>query len=190
MTSITTDQFAPAEQVAVDRVTCEVTGSRSVLDTDRDGPWHSGRWPIESWFIVSNLDSGGQRLGLQLQFQIQTPPSGADAMQLDAVVVNESADISRNFEYLYPREQVELSADRMYIRTPQLTFGGDRHGCAVSFRGKGGADRHHHHHHHHHRGPAGADERAGAVLLHRCQRAVRVRVPRRCPRPEPSSSTR
>ncbi len=73
MTSITTDQFAPAEQVAVDGVTCEVTGSRSVLDTDRDGPWHSGRWPIESRFIVSNLDSGGQRLGLQ--FQIQTPPA-------------------------------------------------------------------------------------------------------------------
>ncbi len=134
MTSITTDQFAPAEQVAVDGVTCEVTGSRSVLDTDRDGPWHSGRWAIESWFIVSNLDSGGQRLGLQ--FQIQTPPGGADAMQLDVVVVNESADISRNFEYLYPREQVELSADRMYISTPQLTFGGDRHGRAVSFRAR------------------------------------------------------
>ncbi len=134
MTSITTDQYAPAEQVTVDGVTYEVAESRTVID--RDGPWHSGRWPMESWFIVSNLDSGGQRLGLQLQFQIQTPPTGVDMVQLDVVVVNETAGISRNFEYLYPREQVELSADRMYISTPQLTFGGDRHGCAVSFRAR------------------------------------------------------
>ncbi len=136
MTSITTDQYAPAEQVTVDGVTYEVAESRSVVDIDRDGPWHSGRWPMESWFIVSNLDSGGQRLGLQLQFQIQTPPTGVEVVQLDVVVVNETAGISRNFEYLYPREQVELSADRMYISTPELTFSGDRNGCAVSFRGK------------------------------------------------------
>jgi predicted secreted hydrolase len=136
MTSITTDQYAPAEQVTVDGVTYEVAESRSVVDIDRDGPWHSGRWPAESWFIVANLDSGGQRLGLQLQFQIQTPPTGTEVVQLDVVVVNETAGISRNFEYLYPREQVELSADRMSISTPELTFSGDRHGCAVSLRGK------------------------------------------------------
>jgi predicted secreted hydrolase len=117
-------------------VTYAVTESRSVLDIDRDGPWHGGRWPAESWFIVSNLDSGGQRIGLQLQFQIQTPPTGAEVVQLDVVVVNETAGISRNFEYLYPRDQVELSADRMYISTPELTFSGDRNGCAVSARGK------------------------------------------------------
>jgi hypothetical protein len=136
MTSSTTDQHAPAEQVTVDGVTYEVAESRSVLDIDRDGPWHGGRWPAESWFIVSNLDSGGQRIGLQLQFQIQTPPTGAEVVQLDVVVVNETAGISRNFEYLYRRDQVELSADRMCISTPQLTFSGDRSGCAVSARGK------------------------------------------------------
>jgi hypothetical protein len=53
-------------------VTYEVAESRTVVDIDRDGPWHGGRWPMESWFIVSNLDSGGQRIGLQLRFQIQT----------------------------------------------------------------------------------------------------------------------
>jgi predicted secreted hydrolase len=136
MTSSTTGQYAPAEQVTVDGVTYEVTESRTVIDIDRDLPWHNGRWPMESWFIVSNLDSGGQRIGLQLQFQIQTPPTGAEMIQLNVVVVNETAGISRNFEYLYPREKVELSADRMYIRTPELTFSGDRNGCAVSARGK------------------------------------------------------
>jgi predicted secreted hydrolase len=136
MTSITTDQYAPAEQVTVDGVTYKVTESRSVVDIDRDLPWHGGRWPMESWFIVSNLDSGGQRIGLQLQFQIQTPPGGADMMQLNVVVVNETAGISRTFEYLYQREQVKLSADRMSISTPELTFSGDRNGCTVSARGK------------------------------------------------------
>jgi hypothetical protein len=33
-------------------------------------------------------------------------------VQLDVVVVNETAGLSRTFEYLYRREQVELSADR------------------------------------------------------------------------------
>jgi hypothetical protein len=73
MTSINTDQYAPSEQVSVDGVTYEVAESRTVVDIERDLPWHSGRWPMESWFIVANLDSGGQRIGLQLQFQIQTP---------------------------------------------------------------------------------------------------------------------
>jgi predicted secreted hydrolase len=136
MTSITAGQSAPAEQVTVGGVTYEVTESRSVLDIDRDGPWHSGRWPMESWFIVANLDSAGQRIGLQLQFQIQTPPAGAEVVQLDVVLVNETAGISRNFEYLYRREQVELSADRMSIRTPELTFSADRKGCTVRARGK------------------------------------------------------
>jgi hypothetical protein len=54
-------------------VTYEVAESRTVVDIDRDGPWHGGRWPMESWFIVSNLDSGGQRIGLQLRLTyIQT----------------------------------------------------------------------------------------------------------------------
>jgi predicted secreted hydrolase len=125
-----------AEKVTVDGVTYKVSEGRTVVDIDRDLPWHSGRWPEDSWFIVSNLDSDGQRIGLQIQFQIQSQPNGADVMQLDVVVVNETAGVSRNFEYFYSREQVELSADRMHISTPELTFSGDRNGCAVSVRGK------------------------------------------------------
>lgn len=40
MTAITTDQYAPAEHVTVDGLTYVVTESRSVVDIDRDGPWH------------------------------------------------------------------------------------------------------------------------------------------------------
>jgi len=41
-------QARSAEQVPVDGVTYEVAESRTVVDIDRDGPWHGGRWPIES----------------------------------------------------------------------------------------------------------------------------------------------
>jgi hypothetical protein len=125
--SISTNPPTRAEKVTVDG---------TVVYIDRDLPWHRGRWPNESWWIVSNLDSDGQRIGLQLQFLIQTPPTGVELMYLNVVVVNETAGISRNFEYLYHGEQVELGADRMYISTPELTFSGDRNGCAVSVRGK------------------------------------------------------
>jgi predicted secreted hydrolase len=135
LTSLSLNPPAAAEHVTVDGVTYRVTEGRSVLDIDRDLPWHNGRWPIESWFIVCNLDSDGERIGLQLQFQIQSSPTGAEVVQLDVVVVNETAGISRNFEYLYQRDQVELSADRMHISTPNLTFTGDRNGCGVSVRG-------------------------------------------------------
>jgi hypothetical protein len=57
-------------------------------------------------------------------------------VQLNVVVVDETAGISRNFEYMYPREQVDLSADRMSISTPELTFSGDRNGCTLRARGK------------------------------------------------------
>jgi hypothetical protein len=137
MKSVSTAPPVPTERVTVDEVTYEVAEARTVLDIDRDLPWNSGRWPMESWFIVSNLDCDGQRIGLQLQFQIQTAPTGIEVMQLNVVAVNETAGISRNFEYLYPREQVELSADRMHISTSELTFSGDRTGRAVSVRAKG-----------------------------------------------------
>lgn len=137
MTSISTNPPVPDEKVTVDGVTYQVTESRTVLDIDRDLPWHSGRWPMDSWFIVSNLEADGQRIGLQVHFLIQTMPNGVDVVQLNVVVVNETAGVSRNFEYLYPLEQVELSTDRMDIRTPELTFTGDRNGCALSVKGQG-----------------------------------------------------
>jgi predicted secreted hydrolase len=133
---ITKKAPAEGEQVTVDGMTYRVAETRTVVDIDRDLAWHNGRWPIESWFIVCNLDSDGQRIGLQLQFQIQTPPTGPEVVQLDVVVVNETAGTSHNFEYLYRREQVELSGDRMHITTPELTFSGDRNGCSVSVQGK------------------------------------------------------
>ncbi len=132
MTSVSTNPPVPAEKVTVDGVTYKVNDTRTIVDIDGDLPWHSGRWQWESWFIVSNLDSAGQRIGLQLEFLIQTPPTGAESVQLSVLVVNETAGISRNFEYRYPREQLKVSADRMYIKTPELTFSGDRNGCSVS----------------------------------------------------------
>jgi hypothetical protein len=88
MTSLSTNPPVPDEQVTVDGVTYQVTESRTVLDVDRDLPWHgAGQWPMESWFIVSNLDSGGQRIGLQVHFLIQTLPTGVDVVQLNVVVV-------------------------------------------------------------------------------------------------------
>jgi predicted secreted hydrolase len=136
MTSFTTDQYAPAEQVSVDGVTYEVAESRSVVDIDGDLPWHSGRWPMESWFVVSNLDCDRQRIGLQVQFMIQHLPAGTDVVALNVAVVNETSGTPRTFEYIYSLDQVEVSADRLHISTPELTLSGDRHGCTVSFRGE------------------------------------------------------
>jgi hypothetical protein len=68
--SISTTPPAPAENVTIDDVTCEVTEFRTVIDIHRDPPRYSGRRPEESWFTVSNLDSDGQRIGLQFQIQI------------------------------------------------------------------------------------------------------------------------
>ena len=126
----------PAEKVTVDGVTYNVSEIRAVVDIDRDLPWHSGRWPMEDWYVVANLDSDGQRIGLQLEFLTQTTPTGADVFELDVVVVDETAGVARNFECLYRREQVEVSADRMSISTPDLTFTGDRNACRASFEGK------------------------------------------------------
>jgi predicted secreted hydrolase len=117
-------------------VTYEFVDSRTLVDIDRDLAWHGGRWPLESWFIVSNLDAGGQRIGLQVHFSIQRLPAGAEVVELNVAVVNETAGISRNFEYVYSIEQAGLAAGRMDISTPELTFRGDRNGCAVRVTGK------------------------------------------------------
>ena len=133
MTSLSTQR---PDTITVEGVTYRIAESRTVLDIDRDLPWHSGRWPLESWFIVSNLDSAGQRIGFQVHFMIQTLPTGADVVALNVVVVNETAGVSHDFEYLYPLDQIELSAERMHISTPELTFTGDRDGCTVRVTGK------------------------------------------------------
>ena len=95
MTSLSLNPSAPPDKVTVDGVAYAVTESRTVLDVDRDLPWHNGRRPMDSWFIVSNLESGGQRIGLQVHFLIQTLPTGADVVQLNVVVVNETAAATR-----------------------------------------------------------------------------------------------
>jgi hypothetical protein len=38
--------------------------------------------------------------------------------------------------YIYSKDQLEISADRFHISTPELTFSGDRNGCAVSVKGE------------------------------------------------------
>ena len=127
---------APGGKIATDGVTYEAAEPRTVVDIDRDLAWHSCRWPLESWFIVSNLDAAGQRIGLQAHFIIQRLPAGTDVVELNVVVVNETAGISRSFEHFYPIEQVGLGTDRMDISTPELTFRGDRNGVAVHVTGK------------------------------------------------------
>ena len=136
MTSFPANYLTRGGKIASDGVTYEVAEPRTVVDIDRDLPWHSGRWPMESWFIVSNLDAGGQRIGLQVHFIIQRPPAGAEVVELKVAVVNESAGVSRSFEYFYPIERVGLGTDRVDISTPELTFRGDRNGCAVRVAGK------------------------------------------------------
>jgi predicted secreted hydrolase len=135
MTSSTKNPV-PGGKVTSDGVTYEVVDPRTLVDIDRDLPWHSGRWPLESWFIVANLDADGQGIGLQVHFSIQHIPTGTDVVELNGIVVNETAGISRTFEYFYPIEQVGLSADHMDISTPELTMRGDRSGVAVRVEGK------------------------------------------------------
>jgi predicted secreted hydrolase len=136
MTSSGTKYPAPGGKVTSDGVTYEVAEPSTLVDITRDLPWHSGRWPMESWFIVSNLDAGGQRIGLQVHFSIQRLPAGTDAVELNGIVVNETAGITRTFEYVYQIEKVGLGTGRMDISTPELTMRGDRNGCAVHVTGK------------------------------------------------------
>ncbi|MFJ6571137.1 lipocalin-like domain-containing protein [Streptomyces sp. NPDC091292] len=135
--SLSTDNHVPAigDKVTVDGKTFTVAEPRSVIDIDRDLPEHSGRWPNESWFVVANLDSGGQRFGLQVHFLVQRPPGGTDIAQLNVVVVNEGTGASRATEYIHPLEQTEIGTDRFSLSSPELTWTGDRNGYTLSVKG-------------------------------------------------------
>jgi predicted secreted hydrolase len=135
MTSVSAKPYVPADQVTVDGVTYEVAEPRSVIDIDADMLWHGGTCAMESWFAVSNLESGGERIGLQVHFLIQSLPNGMDVVQLNAVVVNESAGVSRAFEHVYSLDQVEMSKDRLHLKTADLEVSADRHGFTWKARG-------------------------------------------------------
>ena len=138
MTSAFTRRPVPVvgEKVTVGGVSFEVAEPRSVVDIDRDLPEHGGRWPNESWFIVANLESGGQRIGLQVHLLVQRLAAVPDLAQLNVVVVNESTGTSRAVEFIHPLDQVEISTDRLHLSTPELTWSGDRSGCTVSVKGQ------------------------------------------------------
>ncbi|MFE4612057.1 lipocalin-like domain-containing protein [Streptomyces niveus] len=135
MSSASAHPPAVGDKVTVDGKTFEVAEPRSVVDIDRDLPEHSGRWPNESWFVVANLDSGEQRIGLQVHFLVQRLPAGTDMAQLNVVVVNESIGTSRVVEYIHPLDQVEVGTDRLNLTTPELTWTGDRNGYTLSVKG-------------------------------------------------------
>ncbi|MFD5074532.1 lipocalin-like domain-containing protein [Streptomyces sp. NPDC058371] len=132
---IHTNVPAIGDKVTVDGKTFTFAEMRSVVDIDRDLPEHDGRWPNESWFVVANLDSGGQRMGLQVHFLVQRLPGGAtDIVQLNVVVVNESTGVARAAEYIHPLDQVEIGTDRLNLVTPELTWTGDRNGYTMSVK--------------------------------------------------------
>lgn len=132
--AFSTDTNPPAigDKVTVDGVTFGVAEPRSVINIDRDLPEHSGQWPNESWFVVANLESGGQRIGLQVHFLVQRLPGGNDIAQLNVVVVNEGTGTSRATEYIHPLDQAEIGTDRFSLSTSELTWTGDRNGYKLS----------------------------------------------------------
>lgn len=109
----------------VNREAYEMGDLRTLISDEKDMPWHREGVEKESWYIVANLESNGQRLGLQVHSLLSEMPNGEAIVSITASVLNESTGWYRDFEYFAPASQVSVSKTEFDINTPQFRFYGD-----------------------------------------------------------------
>lgn len=116
--------------VDIKGVVYELADSRTLVDVTTDLYWHGGRWTSESWFIVANLRSGTERIGLQVHVLVNDIPQHGSVASINVSLINEATGWYKSFEYMYPAEKISLGRDAFNIQAPKFSFSGN--GEAIS----------------------------------------------------------
>lgn len=103
------------------------------LDPEKELLWHKGKHPLESWFIVSNLESGDQELALQVHFGVvQIGPKKIGDLNVSVTNLTTGQYTAKEFTYI--KEKIELSTTQFEAKTKDMYFACDEKGvtCKVT----------------------------------------------------------
>lgn len=101
----------------------ELEVAEGVVDPKVDLLYHGKTYSNESWFIVGNLKSGTDRIGVQVHFQ-QDRIGPVTMSPFCVNVVNEATGEYRTAERVYKGREYDLGKDRFLIRSKELTLSG------------------------------------------------------------------
>lgn len=97
-----------------------IVGNQSLLDVERDLAFHSGQFPQESWFVVSNLTAdNGDSIGLQVHFLAKTPEGKGTFLAINVGLINETTGAYKSYEQIYPLKDGMLDKDGFDVKTPE-----------------------------------------------------------------------
>ncbi len=102
------------------------------VDPAAELPYHNGKYQLESWFIVSNLMSNDQRLSLQVHTGVvQAGPQRAASLNVS--ITNLSSKWYKQYDFIFPEGQFEVSEEKFSLKAKDLLFEGDMTGftCKV-----------------------------------------------------------
>lgn len=109
----------------------ELANLNTLVNVDRDMCWHGGKSGFESWFIVSNLKSQSESIGLQVHVLINCIPEKGALASINVSVVNETTGWYKAFEFVYPADQLTLGKETFNIQAPKFKFSGDSKAISV-----------------------------------------------------------
>jgi predicted secreted hydrolase len=102
-----------------------------LVDVEKDLAWHGGEHGNESWFLIANLKSGEDRIGIQVHFLIMDTGEHEPMISLNVGLTNESTKWYKPFESVIPMENVTLAKDRLMIKAPGFSMVGDLNGFEI-----------------------------------------------------------
>ncbi len=93
---------------------------RTLINVNKDLAYHNGEAGNESWFIVSNLESNGNKIGLQVQALIKK-----SVVSLNISLINETTGWYKSFEYVYNVKDILVNTEKFEIRAKDFHFSGN-----------------------------------------------------------------
>lgn len=114
----------------------EAVTFRTMVDVKRDLPFHK-EMPLESFFIVCNLDHNGERIGLQYQIIIMRVPGMPAAASVNVNLVNETTGEYKDAEETFLLDQVRISNDILLLEGDHFAFRGDENGLECYYASEG-----------------------------------------------------
>src|ERR1700694_617869 len=123
--------------VDISGVRYELGDTKTLIDVSGDMGWHGGAAASESWFLVANLKSQNDRIGLQVQALLNEIPQQPKVLTINASLVNEAIGWYKSFEYVYPVNETTIAKDNLNLQAPHFSLAGNTDGMSTFVEAEG-----------------------------------------------------
>lgn len=122
--------------VLINNEVYQIKDIRNLVSIEKDNGYHP-ECANESWFIVSNLLAGEERIGIQLHCLIMSVKPLPTSASINVSIVNETSGEQKDLEFIVPMKEMKVSTSEFDIETKDFKFCGDANGVVAYFKKDG-----------------------------------------------------